>query len=164
MASAVMLTPAAQWGPGAVLAFALAWGSLIDIDRLILPDPITLGLTVVGLLLAVMEGPEAALEKSIGAALGYGVLALLAWAYRNWRGRDGLGGGDGKLLMAAGAWLGWGALPAVVLIGSGAGLLYVLARTLVARRFSADEALPFGPFLAIGIWAMWLVIHAPSLG
>ena len=87
-----------------VLALGLAWAAMIDIDRFVLPDILTLGLIVIGLALALREGPSAAWPYIAGAAAGYLALAGVAQIYRRVRGRNGLGLGDAKLLAVAGAW------------------------------------------------------------
>jgi leader peptidase (prepilin peptidase)/N-methyltransferase len=72
------------------------------------------------------------------------------------RGREGLGQGDAKLLAAAGAWLGWEALPVVVFIGAVLGLALVLLRRRPGQKLDAATALPFGAPLALATWVMWL--------
>lgn len=130
------------------LALGLAWACAIDIDRFILPDAITLALVVVGLLLHASLGSVALLDAAIGATAGYSVLAGLAYLYERFRGRPGLGLGDAKLLAAAGAWLGWKALPFVVLAGSLGALAFVLSLAALRGRTVLARPLPFGPFLA----------------
>ena len=94
----------------------------------------------------------------LGAALGWLVFASVAAGYRALRGREGLGGGDAKLLAAAGAWLGWQALPQVMLLGAVAAL--VGAGVL---RLARDGArLAFGPWLALAIWLVWLYGDIPG--
>jgi leader peptidase (prepilin peptidase)/N-methyltransferase len=132
---------------------ALAW---IDIRRWILPDALTLPLIVAGLLAALAFEPDALVERALGAALGYIALRAIAWAYFRLRGREGLGQGDAKLLAAAGAWLGAYALPQVILVAALAALLAAAALRLSGREIRALSALPFGPFLAVAIWALWL--------
>src|SRR5690606_22339951 len=82
-----------------------------------------------------------------GAALGYGVLFALAWSYRLLRGRQGLGLGDAKLLSAIGAWMGWQALPLVLLLASGAALFWALTERLRGRSVERGTRLPLGTFL-----------------
>lgn len=143
--------------PGTCL---LGWWLLllgaIDHRTGLLPDMLTLPLVLAGLLAALLEpvGPPWP-DRAIGAAVGWLLLAGLAFAYRRLRGRDGLGLGDAKLLAAGGAWLGWQALPWVVLVGAGAALVAVLvaARGQVSRH----TAIAFGPWLALGIWVMRLL-------
>lgn len=143
--------------PGAVLSFGLAWASMVDIDRFILPDILTLGLVAVGLGAALSEGLEAAQSRVIGAAAGYGALALVAGVYQRLRGRSGLGMGDAKLLAAAGAWLGWTALPAVLLMASVSCLAFVGAQAVVRRTRMPSDAIPFGPYLAVAMWVLFLL-------
>lgn len=141
---------------GIVLAFALAWASVVDIDRYILPDLITLPLILIGLGLAAMQGGGALLHSAIGAAAGYGVLVAVELYYRRVRGRDGLGRGDAKLLAAAGAWVGWAALPPVLLIGSVSGLVWAGLTALRRGKLDAAQPIAFGPFIALGFWLVWL--------
>ncbi len=136
-------------GVAAALAVILGWAAWIDLKQMILPDWITLPLIPAGLALAwVQERPL--IERVIGAVAGYAAFAGIAWIYRRWRDRDGLGLGDAKLLAAAGAWTGWASLPSVVLVGS----VTALAWVLVARP-DPQKPFPFGPFLALGFWLVW---------
>lgn len=132
---------------------ALAW---IDWDHLFLPDVLTLPLVVAGLLAMAWLAPEALTGHAIGAAAGYGAFRAIALAYRAARGRDGLGQGDAKLLAAAGAWLGWEALPDTVLVAALLGLAFAGWRALRHGRLDAAERLPFGPCLAVALWLCWL--------
>ena len=142
-----------HFGAGAPAAGAclLGWGllaaSTIDIETRLLPDAITLPLLWSGLAFG-LAGTFAPLADCVfGAMAGYGTLRLVHHGYRFVTGREGLGHGDFKLLAALGAWLGWQALPAVVLLSSLAAATAGIA--LVARgRASLDAPLPFGPFLA----------------
>lgn len=79
---------------------------------------------------------------------GYGIPWLIAHGYALLRRREGMGQGDFKMLAALGAWLGWQALPMVLLLASLCGL--VMAAWLAwRRRLQADQALVFGPWLAL---------------
>jgi leader peptidase (prepilin peptidase)/N-methyltransferase len=132
---------------------ALAW---IDLRRWILPDVLTLPLILVGLAAAAMWGRDEILDRAAGAAGGYLGLQGVAWLYRRLRGRDGLGGGDAKLLAAGGAWVGISGLPTVLFVGAGTALVAAGILILAGYRVRRDTALPFGPFLALGIWFVWL--------
>jgi len=132
---------------------ALAW---IDIRRSLLPDALTLPLVVAGLAAAAAFDHERLTERALGAAIGYLSLRLVALIYRRLRGREGLGGGDAKLLAASGAWVGASALPQLVLIAATAALAAATCLRLVGIRLEAHSALPFGPFLAFATWLIWL--------
>ena len=132
---------------------ALAW---IDLEWLILPDALTLPLLLAGLGATWLAAPEALGDAAIGAALGWLVFAAVAAGYRALRGREGLGGGDAKLLGAAGAWLGWQALPDVMLLAALAALTATAALRLRHRPVAAEAPLAFGPWLALAIWGGWL--------
>jgi leader peptidase (prepilin peptidase)/N-methyltransferase len=132
---------------------ALGW---IDVEHMMLPDVLTLPLLLAGLGVTLLLDQADIADHALGAVLGYVAFRAIAAGYRAWRGRDGLGGGDAKLLAAAGAWLGWQALPWVVLEASLAGIGAALIARLLGHRISGTTALPFGPFIALGIWLVWL--------
>jgi leader peptidase (prepilin peptidase)/N-methyltransferase len=123
--------------------------SAIDIDTHLLPDSMTLPLLWAGLIVN-FNGMFANLHDAVlGAIFGYLVLWAVHWLFRLVRGVEGMGYGDFKLLAALGAWLGWAALPQIVLIAAVTGAVIGLAATWRGRmRF--EEPLPFGPFLAAG--------------
>jgi leader peptidase (prepilin peptidase)/N-methyltransferase len=93
----------------------------------------------------------------IGAAVGFATFALIGLAYRHLRGREGLGLGDAKLLAGAGAWLGWQALPGLVLIAAVSALALALAGALAGGRLSATTRVAFGSHLALAFWLVWLL-------
>lgn len=136
-------------------SLALGWIllalSLIDWQDGILPDMLTVPLALTGPFASGLDWRE----SLIGAAVGAGLLALPALIYRRWRGREGLGWGDVKLAAGAGAWLGWQAMPSMILIGALAGIGAVLVRRWL-RETSTGESIPFGPALAAATWALWL--------
>jgi leader peptidase (prepilin peptidase)/N-methyltransferase len=123
-----------------------------------LPDRLTVPLVLAGLVVAAAGiGPDWR-ERAIGAVAGYVVLAGIAVGYRALRGREGLGGGDPKLLAGLGAWLGWQQLP-FVLLGAGLlGLLAVLLRRLRGEAVSAIDRVPLGTLMALAAWPLWLLL------
>jgi leader peptidase (prepilin peptidase) / N-methyltransferase len=155
----------AVFGPSvmALAAFgmcaALLAMSAIDIDTHLLPDSLTLPLLWAGLILN-FNSMFASLHDAVaGAIAGYLVLWLVHWVFKLVRGVEGMGYGDFKLLAALGAWLGWTALPQIVLIAAVAGAVVGLVATWRGRmRFG--EPLPFGPFLAAG-GAITLFLGSP---
>jgi leader peptidase (prepilin peptidase) / N-methyltransferase len=147
-------------GDGAWLDCLFGWWLLvlgwIDLRRWLLPDVLTLPLVVLGLVAAAAFAPEDLLGRALGAALGYLSLVAIAALYRMWRGREGLGMGDAKLFAASGAWVGALALPSVILVAALSALAAALCLRLAGVRLHAQSALPFGPFLALGTWLIWL--------
>jgi leader peptidase (prepilin peptidase)/N-methyltransferase len=136
----------------------LGW---IDLRRWLLPDALTLPLILVGLGAAAWLAPGELVDRAAGAAGGYLILRATAWAYRRQRGREGVGGGDAKLLAAAGAWVGAAALPSVLFGAACAALMAAAGLAIAGTRLSRDSALPFGPFLALAIWVVWLLGPLP---
>ena len=133
---------------------ALAW---IDAEHMLLPDALTLPLILLGLGATWLRDPERMVDHALGAAVGYLAFRGIASLYRMLRRREGLGEADAKLLAAAGAWVGWAALPLLVLMAALAGLgAALLAAAVGGRRLQASTALPFGPFLAAALWLTWL--------
>ena len=142
-----------EWLTVALLFYTTSLIALgcIDMETHLLPDEITLPLLWAGILTALVFGHISPADSIIGAAVGYMALWIVYWAFKLITGREGMGHGDFKLLAALGAWLGWQALPAVVLIASLGGLLYA-AIALAMRTMRRDQPIPFGPFLAAAGW------------
>ena len=132
----------------------LGW---IDLQRWLLPDVLTLPLVIAGLAAAAALDPEQLTDRALGAALGYLALRVIALLYRLLRGHEGLGHGDAKLLAASGAWVGTSALPQVVLGAAVSALVAAACLRLAGVRLDARSALPFGPFLALATWLIWLL-------
>ncbi len=131
----------------ALFAWLLLPLALLDARHFWLPDRLTLLLALSGLLLGGMLTQETLLARvftGVAAATG---LALLAFAYRLLRGRDGIGGGDPKLLGALGFWLGpWLTLSTVI-----AAALIGIAEAVIRKRQRTD-AQAFGTLLSVAAW------------
>jgi len=145
-------TPAAVAAIVYVVALlALAW---IDAETGFLPDLLTLPLLWLGLLVNLGGAFSPLADAVVGAAGGYMALWLLGGAFLLLTGRRGMGNGDFKLLAALGAWLGWMALPWILLAASLLALGVALGRRL-AGNMDPGEPFSFGPYLAIiGIAAL----------
>ena len=178
----------AAFGPtlDAVVAFAFTAALLlitfVDLDHLFIPDEVSLPGIVIGLALAMRPGGIGLANAVAGALLGGGILWAIAWSYERATGVEGMGFGDIKLLAMIGAFLGWQAIPAIMIVASVAGSLAGLgvmvargigrdgrrvtrrlgARALLpfVRRAARRTAIPFGPFLALGALA---VLYRPEL-
>jgi leader peptidase (prepilin peptidase)/N-methyltransferase len=141
------------------LAILLVWSALIDHERLLLPDALTYPMIAGGIAWAFQSNAPAPVDSLIGAMAGYGVFALLARGFEKLRGRAGLGLGDAKLVAAAGAWMGWTALPLVALAASGAGLAVTLLTRLADSSGRREKVIAFGPYLSAGFWLVWVMAH-----
>jgi leader peptidase (prepilin peptidase)/N-methyltransferase len=102
--------------------------------------------------------PQALWDSAAALAIGAGLL-LLRHLYAMARGRQGLGLVDVKFLMAATLWAGLSGLPVLLLIATTTALAAVLILYMTGRRLTGQTALPFGPFLVIGLVAV-LVLQA----
>jgi len=148
-----------------VMVVSLAFGlslvclGLVDVVSMRLPDLFTLPLVPLGLAIAFLLPGAPILDHLIGAAGGYGTLTAIALGYRWWRGAEGIGPGDAKLLGAAGAWLGWRPLPSVLLIACAIAFAWVAGAVAFRGRDVLRERLAFGAPLCLAIWIVWL--HGP---
>ncbi|WBA09028.1 prepilin peptidase [Salinivibrio kushneri] len=126
--------------------------TLIDWETLLLPDQLTLPLMWAGIGLALTGiSPVTLSESVIGAMVGYVSLWSLFWAFKLTTGKEGMGYGDFKLFAALGAWVGWQALPLLILVASLSGAI-VGALLLRQQRKSLQHAFAFGPFIAVAGW------------
>jgi len=123
----------------------------IDARTTLLPDQLTLPLLWFGLALNLF-GVFTDLESAvIGAIAGYLTLWLVYHGFRLLTGKEGMGYGDFKLLAALGAWLGWQALPMILLLASLVGAIVGIALILLRGR-DRNIPIPFGPYLAAAGW------------
>jgi leader peptidase (prepilin peptidase)/N-methyltransferase len=131
----------------------LAW---IDWRTFLLPDVLTLPLLLAGLALTMLLDSESLADHCFATVFAYLSFQGLAFAYHRLRGWDGLGGGDAKLVGAAGAWCGLAALPFVVLGSALLGLLAALGLALAGRTVTSTTRIPFGPCIALAFWLVWM--------
>ncbi|GGI84079.1 type 4 prepilin-like proteins leader peptide-processing enzyme [Polymorphobacter multimanifer] len=144
---------------GAGFGLSLLLLLVLDAEHFWLPDAVVWPLAGLGLWLGLGNLPA----RAIGAVAGFGLLWLIAVGYRRLSGREGMGAGDPKLLGAIGAWLGWAALPLVVLGASLLGLALVAADRLRGRDVARDTMLPLGALLAAVAFPLWLLLAAGAL-
>lgn len=161
-AVALGLAPHADGLAGAVFGWILIGLAMLDLRHFWLPDQLT-GLLALGGIAAGFAGIHPLLTYRLwGGLAGFLSLFLIATLYRLIRKREGLGGGDPKLLGAIGLWLGWQVLPGVVLGASliGLGLAGVgLAR---GHKFGSSTRLPLGSLLALSAMCAWIIQHIPQ--
>lgn len=149
----------------------------IDLFHRILPDILTLGGTIAGLLLSPLQSSEflmgpfpmdpsgplsKPLSSLLGVVLGGGILWVTAWFYLRWRKVEGMGFGDIKMMAMIGAFLGPTFAFLTIFFGSLSGAIVGMAFIRLARKDRRYE-LPFGTFLGIGamlstLWGRRLII------
>jgi leader peptidase (prepilin peptidase)/N-methyltransferase len=128
---------------------ALITITVIDLFHQIIPDVISLPGIGVGLLASLVIPHQTFFNSLIGMICGGGSLFLVATLYQWWFKREGMGGGDVKLLAMIGAFLGWKSVILTIvlssLIGSITGMII-----MVLKGKDFKYAIPFGPFLSLG--------------
>lgn len=148
-----------------LMALVFMWSlialTFIDLDKMLLPDQITLPLLWLGLIINTQSMFATPISAIWGAAVGYLSLWSLYWAFKLTTGKEGMGYGDFKLLAALGAWLGVSALPVIIILSSFVGAFVGISQMIINKQ-KQGKPIPFGPYLAIaGVIAMfkgeWIV-------
>jgi leader peptidase (prepilin peptidase)/N-methyltransferase len=132
-----------------------------DLSHRIIPDVVTLPGIVIGLLSGAFVLPIGGLTSLAGMLIGGGILWTLAWLSPILFGKEGMGGGDIKLMAMVGAVLGWKPVLLAIMVASLIGSV-VGGGLITAGVMRRHEYLPFGPFLAIGSMIA-LFFHEPLL-
>lgn len=136
-------------------------GAEVDARTFLLPDLVTGGAFVAGVLAAPLLAPSDPLPE-LGFAVLRGlataaVLLAMRRAYARLRGRQGLGLGDVKLAAGIGAWLPLDAIPLCFGLAAISALGLVLVAHWRGRPLQADAKLPFGAFLCPALWVVFYV-------
>jgi len=128
----------------------------IDIDFRIIPDRFSLGNWALAALVCLIFKDPSPLQGILGGLVGFGLFYSLAWGYEKYKGIEGLGFGDVKMLGWLGTWLGLEWVPFIIFVASVTGLIL----GLIQMRKGGDglqSALPFGPFLAFAALLAWFL-------
>ena len=168
-AAVALISAAALPWPIAVASTALGAlmiaGADIDARTFLLPDVVTVGGLVAGLLAAMLFEPlgpwRGASSALVRPGRRHGALALVRWSYAQLTGREGVGFGDVKLAGAVGAWLPLNAIPICFALATGSALAAVLMARLRGREIAGTLKLPLGTFLCP---ALWFMFFATALG
>ncbi|MBI9083043.1 MAG: prepilin peptidase [Desulfobacterales bacterium] len=146
----------ARFGPGpASLVYfcfiaALLVITFIDLDHQIIPNAITLPGIPLCFLGALVVPAMTWQDALMGLAVGGGGLYLVGWAYYLLKGKEGMGGGDIKLLAMIGALTGLRGVVFTLFVASATGTVAGLVQMAAARLVDMERRIPFGPFLAFG--------------
>jgi leader peptidase (prepilin peptidase)/N-methyltransferase len=138
-----------------VVTWSLVALTFIDVDKMLLPDQITLPLLWLILAAAALGIGVSAQQAIIGAACGYLSLWSVYWGFKLLTGKEGMGYGDFKLMAIFGALLGWQLLPLVILLSSLVGAV-IGSVMLALQKKQQGTAIPFGPYIAAAGWIAML--------
>jgi leader peptidase (prepilin peptidase)/N-methyltransferase len=139
-----------RWGvtPALAVSLLVVWfslfNSLTDIENGYIYDVWAISLGAAGLLIRIAGGWSALLDGVIGAALGYGFIAIIILASRG-----GMGWGDAVLMAGIGGAVGWKYCAFGLYAGFMVGGCVVLP-LIIAKKLKRKDAIPLGPFLAAG--------------
>lgn len=122
--------------------------TFIDLEHRIIPDVLTLPGIPIFLLLAVFVMGLPPLDALLGILIGGGILYAIAWGYELVAKREGMGGGDIKLLAMLGSFCGWKSLLFILFVSSFLGSLVGVTAMLMKGK-DLKYAVPFGPFLSL---------------
>ncbi|AQR72703.1 A24 family peptidase [Sphingomonas sp. LM7] len=164
--TAGVVAPGLPGVAGAVFGWLLLALAALDLAAFWLPNWLTGALAATGLVGGLLDLAPAIDARLIGGIGGFAALAAVAAGYRVIRGRQGLGGGDPKLFGAIGCWLGWQALPMVLLAAALIGLAAAFGLWMGGRKIAATDRLPFGVMLAAAAFTVWIgaaITAAPAL-
>ncbi|MEI6807447.1 MAG: prepilin peptidase [bacterium] len=151
--------------------FGLALGTFVDFDHMIIPDRVTIGGTILGIVFSALvpelhdvpvflqglPGFASGIIMSLaGAALGWGLLRSVARIGELVFKREAMGMGDVKLLAAIGAFLGWRAVLFNIIISSLLGAAVGLSLVVLGKK-EMKSGIPYGPYIAIAavLWILW---------
>jgi len=150
-----------RFGPNLTFIIYYTWScalmviTFIDLDYQIIPNNISIGGIVLGLLLNFWL-PISLKDALIGGGLGAGILLAVIYGYFIITRREGMGLGDVKLLAMIGVFIGWHGVIVTILVSSLAGSVVGIIWVLLTKK-DMKTAIPFGPFLSLGaiIYLFW---------
>lgn len=152
----LLLLPESQAVAGAIFGWLLLPLIMLDHQHLWLPNRLVLLLAVTGFLVGPMLMPDIAfLDRILGLTAGFLSLEIVRQVYKQFRQRDGMGAGDPKLFAALGIWLGWQALPIILLGASAIGLVSASLSHLTANYHRTT--FPFGSYLGVAAYVVILM-------
>ncbi len=161
------LTPMTDWKLVPVywlVVMGLVLGTFVDFDHMIIPDRVSIGGMLTGILFSVavpsLHGQsshlDGLLQGALGLAVGFGSLWLVAWVGKLIFRKDAMGFGDVKLMGAIGAYFGWQAVLFAIMVSSLVGSVVGVSLILSGRK-QLQSRIPFGPYLALAalLWMLW---------
>lgn len=137
---------------GAIFSTILLGIAVTDARHYLIPDEYTWGGLALGLILSLQHGLHGLFDSALGAAVGFLLLYVVAWAGEKAFGEEAMGGGDIKMMAMVGAFVGWKGVLLTVFGGAVLGTIIFVPLTLGKKRL-----VPFGVFLALAAGAVFVV-------
>jgi leader peptidase (prepilin peptidase)/N-methyltransferase len=147
-----LLGPSLELFRAAVFCTLLLGIAMTDAREYIIPDEFSLGGLAIGLLFAIPGGFHVIGDALLGAAVGFGVLWLVAVAGKAVFKEEAMGGGDIKMMAMVGAFTGWTGVLLTIFLGSLLGTLIFVPLALIGKK----KLVPFGVFLSVGAATTYL--------
>ena len=147
-----LLGPSLELFRAAVFCTLLLGIAMTDAREYIIPDEFSLGGLAIGLLFAIPGGFHVIGDALLGAAVGFGVLLLVAVAGKAVFKEEAMGGGDIKMMAMVGAFTGWTGVLLTIFLGSLLGTLIFVPLALIGKK----KLVPFGVFLSVGAATTYL--------
>ena len=135
----------------ALFSSALLAVFFIDFEHMIIPDRIVLFIMLLSIPAFFIETNILWYERLIGFAAGGGLLLLIAILAEKILKKEGMGGGDIKLMAAGGLILGWQNILLSLFVGAAVAMVVIIIMTPLKKKFPKGEQIPFGPALSIGM-------------
>lgn len=133
--------------------------SAIDLKHYIIPDSLSLSLLILGLLVSFIPGQMTPLQAILGILAGGGSLYLIGLIGELLLKKEAMGGGDVKLMAAAGAFFGPVTVLLAIMFGALLGAFYGIS-IMVLKKLNGSHQIPFGPFLGAGVWIALFFGHS----
>lgn len=154
MLAAYAAQDVAHWVLFTSVAWLVALACVVDFEHCLIPDRASLGLLALGLVFACTQWAMITPEQAVlGMLVGYAALYGLSEVFVRLRGKEPVGEADLKLLAAAGTFVGpWG----VAYVAGFAVLFTLLSLPWLMRQGEDEIRVPFGPGLALGLFALLL--------
>lgn len=147
----------------AILGWVLLLLAMLDLRHFWLPDPLNILLAALGVGFALAGIGPSIESRLIAGGVGFASLWLVAKTYEYLRHREGMGGGDPKLFGAIGFWVGWQALPLILLGACATAAVLLLYGLIRQKRASASTPLPLGTLLAAPAFLAWTALVIDSV-
>ena len=125
----------------------------IDLKHYIIPNVLTFSMMVLGFVKSFDPNLNPMfpnyINSLIGGIIGFGIIWLIIFFYKQIRKKEGMGLGDAKLFAVIGFWFGWISIPFIIFLSSVIALISVVP-DLMKNSKKMSTQIPFGPYIILG--------------